>query len=129
RMQIRLPQALKAYGGKLTLDIHYHYSVPDGGFGGRTGYMPSINGPIYDSAQWYPRMAVYDDVRGWDTLPYLGNEFYLEYGDFDYFVTVTSDMVVAGSGQLQNAAQVLSSQERARLARARSSEQTVTIRS
>src|SRR6185312_6932456 len=68
RMQIRLPQALKAYGGKLTVDIRYHYRVPDGGFGGRTGYMPSSNGPIYDIAQWYPRMAVYDDVRGWDTL-------------------------------------------------------------
>ncbi|HEY7929574.1 MAG TPA: hypothetical protein VID71_06160, partial [Steroidobacteraceae bacterium] len=72
RMQIRLQVAMKAFGGKLIIDIHYHYTVPDGGFGGRTGYMPSTNGPIYDMAQWYPRMAVYDDVRGWDTLPYLG---------------------------------------------------------
>jgi hypothetical protein len=129
RMQIRLPQAIKAYGGKLTIDIRYHYTVPDGGFGGRTGYMPTSNGPIYAIAQWYPRMAVYDDVRGWDTLPYLGNEFYLEYGDFDYFVTVPRDMVVAGSGELQNPDEVLSSQQRARLAHARSSGQTVTIRS
>jgi len=129
RMQIRLPQPLAAYGGKLTVHIRYHYTVPDGGFGGRTGYMPSTNGPIYDIAQWYPRMAVYDDVRGWDTLPYLGNEFYLEYGNFDYYVTVPRDMVVAGSGELQNPQQVLSAQQRQRLARARTSEQTVTIRS
>ncbi|HTT03978.1 MAG TPA: M1 family metallopeptidase [Steroidobacteraceae bacterium] len=129
RMQIRLPEAMKAYGGKLTIDIRYHYTVPDGGFGGRNGYMPSTNGPIYDMAQWYPRMAVYDDVRGWDTLPYLGNEFYLEYGDFDYYVTVPRDMVVAGSGELQNPDEVLSSQQRSRLAHARSSEHTVTIRS
>ena len=40
--------------------------------------------PVYNLAQWYPRMAVYDDIRGWDTLPYLAKEFYLEYGDFDY---------------------------------------------
>ncbi len=48
-------------------------------------------GEIYDMAQWYPRMCVYDDLRGWDTLPYIGSEFYLEYGHFDYYVTVPSD--------------------------------------
>ena len=43
------------------------------------------DGTLYEIAQWYPRMAVYDDVRGWNTDPYLGQgEFYLEYGDFDY---------------------------------------------
>lgn len=129
RMQIRLPKALTPYGGRLTVDIRYHYTVPDGDFGGRTGYMPTSNGPIYDMAQWYPRMAVFDDVRGWDTLPYLGGEFYLEYGDFDYYVTVPADMVVAGSGELQNPQQVLSAQQRARLAHAMRSAQTVTIRS
>ncbi len=128
RMQIRLPRPLAGFGGKLVIDIRYHFTVPDGSFGGRTGYMSSTNGPIYDIAQWYPRMAVYDDVRGWDTLPYLGSEFYLEYGDFDYSVTVPRDMVVAGSGELQNPQDVLSVQQRARLARAGSSEQTVTIR-
>ncbi len=53
-------------------------------------------------AQWYPRMCVYDDLRGWDTLPYLGSEFYLEYGHFDYYVTVPSSFIVAGSGELVN---------------------------
>ena len=48
-------------------------------------------------------MAVYDDIRGWDPLPYLAQEFYLEYGDFDYSVTVPANWIVAGSGELVNA--------------------------
>jgi hypothetical protein len=51
-------------------------------------------------AQWYPHMAVYDDLRGWDTLPYIGSEFYLEYGNFDYFITAPSAMLIAGTGAL-----------------------------
>ncbi len=50
-------------------------------------------------------MAVYDDLRGW-TLPYLGQEFYLEYGTFDYAVTVPADMIVSGSGELVNPQEV-----------------------
>ena len=51
---------------------------------------------LYEIAQWYPRMAVYDDVRGWNTDPYLGQgEFYLEYGDFYYSATVPSGYVFA----------------------------------
>jgi hypothetical protein len=99
-----------------------------GEFGGRTAHATSRNGEIYDIAQWYPRMAVFDDLRGWDTLPYLGSEFYLEYGDFDYFVTVPWDMLVAASGELQNPQEVLTGLERARLEQARNSDQTVMIR-
>ncbi len=67
----------------------------------------SKQGEIYDMAQWYPRMCVYDDLRGWDTLPYIGSEFYLEYGNFDYYVTVPSNFIVAGSGELVNPKEVL----------------------
>jgi hypothetical protein len=126
RMQIRLTEPLKAHA-RLRLHITYHYTVP-GEFGGRTAWAPSQNGDIFDIAQWYPRMAVFDDLRGWDTLPYLGSEFYLEYGDFDYFVTVPSDMLVAGSGELVNASDVLTAQQRKRLDAARQSDQTVMIR-
>ena len=59
-------------------------------------------------------MAVYDDLRGWDTLPYIGQEFYLEYGDFDYYVTVPWDMIVAGSGELLNPEEVLTATSSAR---------------
>lgn len=127
RLQVELPSPIKGGGGRQRLHIRYHYTIP-GAFGGRTAWVPSANGDIFDIAQWYPRMAVYDDVRGWDPLPYLGNEFYLEYGDFDYAVTAPADMVVAGSGELTNAAEVLSPEERARLAQARASDSTVMIR-
>ena len=90
--------------------------------------MDNPNGPIYSVAQWYPRMAVYDDIRGWDPLPYLAQEFYLEYGDFDYSVTVPANWIVAGSGELVNEAEVLTPQQRARLAQARKSDKTVMIR-
>ncbi len=79
-------------------------------------------------AQWYPRMCVYDDLRGWDTLPYIGSEFYLEYGRFDYYVTVPSEMIVAGSGELVNPKDVLTKTEFERLTAAKQSDKTVTIR-
>ena len=85
--------------------IDYHYTVPKDPWGGRTGWMDSPHGPIYSIAQWYPRMAVYDDIRGWDPLPYLAQEFYLEYGDFDYSVTVPANWIVAGSGRARRTKQ------------------------
>ncbi len=127
RLQIRLPAPLGAHGGKLRLHIRYHYTIP-GEFGGRTSWVKTSRGEIYDIAQWYPRMAVYDDLRGWDTLPYLGNEFYLEYGHFDYFVTVPADMLVAGSGELKNPEEVLTKTALQRLQAARNSDRTITIR-
>jgi hypothetical protein len=128
RMQIRLPEALKPAGGTIRIHIRYHYTIP-GTFGGRTSWTTTKNGEIYDIAQWYPRMAVYDDLRGWDTLPYLAQEFYLEYGSFDYFITVPWDMLVAGSGALQNPDTVLTPIQRRRLESARTSDATVFIRS
>jgi hypothetical protein len=127
RAQIMLPAPL-AHGRTAVLRIAYHYTVPEDPWGGRTGWMNSPGGPIYSVAQWYPRMAVYDDIRGWDPLPYLAQEFYLEYGDFDYSVTVPANWIVVGSGALANAAEVLSAGQRARLAKARRSDKTVMIR-
>ena len=126
RMQVHLAEPLKS-GGRLKLRIAYHYVVP-GLFGGRTAWVDTKNGPIFDVAQWYPRMCVFDDVRGWDTLPYVAQEFYLEYGDFDYAVTVPADMLVMGTGELVNPQEVLTPPQRERLARARSSDATVLIR-
>ena len=128
RMQVRLPQLLKARDGKLRLHISYSYTVP-GEFGGRTDVNPTKNGDIFEIAQWYPRMCVYDDLRGWTTDPYLNNEFYLEYGDYDYSVTVPSDMIVVGSGELLNPQEVLTKTELQRLEQARHSDATVMIRS
>ncbi|MGF7077939.1 M1 family metallopeptidase [Mucilaginibacter sp. UYCu711] len=129
RMQIRLPGALAAKGGKITLSIKYHYTIP-GAFGGRTDYCDTKNGKIYEIAQWFPRMCVYDDTQGWDTLPFLGSgEFYCEYGDIDYNVTVPWDMIVAGSGELMNPAEVLTATQLARYNQAHNSDKTIMIRS
>jgi hypothetical protein len=127
RMQVRLASPLAPKGGQLKLHIAYHYTVP-GTWGGRTAVTPSRNGDIYEIAQWFPRMAVYDDLRGWDTAPYLGSEFYLEYGDIDYSVTVPWDYLVEGSGELLNPQDVLTNTERSRLAQAATSDKTIYIR-
>jgi hypothetical protein len=128
RLQIRLRWALISGGAKIGIRIRYHYTVP-GAFGSRTDYVSTRNGKIYEIAQWYPRMCVYDDREGWNTTPFLGSgEFYCEYGDFDYRITVPRDMIVAGSGELQNPREVLSEKEMERLAQAKGSDKTLTIR-
>jgi len=128
RMQIRLPKAMAGNGTHLKLYIKYQYTIP-AVFGGRTDYNQTKNGKIYEIAQWFPRMCVYDDSEGWDTLPFMGaGEFYLEYGDIDYEVTVPWDMIVAGSGELLNPTQVLTPTQISRLAAARNSDKTIMIR-
>jgi hypothetical protein len=127
RMQIRLPNDLSSKE-KIKIHINYHYSIP-GRFGGRNDFFSTKNGKIYEIAQWYPRMCVYDDLEGWSTLPFLGSgEFYCEYGDFDYTVTVPAGMIVAGSGELQNEKEVLSSTQIERLNAAKKSDKTLMIR-
>jgi hypothetical protein len=128
RMQIRLPRVITSNGGKISVLIKYHYNIP-GDFGGRTDYTDTKNGKIYEIAQWFPRMCVYDDSQGWDTLPFLGSgEFYCEYGDIDYNVTVPSDMIVAGSGELVNPAEVLTPIQLSRYTQAHNSDKTIMIR-
>src|SRR5699024_2966516 len=96
----------------------------------RMGRVRTKNGVIYTLAQWYPRMSVFDQTDGWGTLPYLGTgEFYLEYGTFDYKVTVPANMLVVGSGILQNPKSVLTKKEIKQREKARQSDQTVMIRS
>jgi hypothetical protein len=88
-MRIELEAPLAARGGTLVIGLQYSFTVPDHG-SDRMGR----DSTLYQIAQWYPRMAVYDDVRGWNTDPYLGQgEFYLEYGDIDYAVTVPAGYV------------------------------------
>ena len=119
RMQIRLPEELKGNGGNIQVKIDYSFSVPEYGTD-RMGRLHTNNGWIYEIAQWYPRMAVYDDVYGWNVLPYLGaGEFYLEYGNIDYTITAPSDLVIAGSGELLNPAEVLTAAQLSRLAKAK----------
>ena len=128
RMQVFLPEALKAKGGSVKIKIDFSYISPKEG-SDRTGVLDTKNGKIFTIAQWYPRMCVYDDVRGWNTNPYLGaSEFYLEYGDFDVNITVPANHIVVSSGELVNPTAVYSAAEQTRLAQAKSSDKTVLIR-
>jgi hypothetical protein len=127
RMQVRLPFPVKPNGDQISVKVDYSFFIPEHG-ADRMGRLNTKNGTIYQLAQWYPRMCVYDDVEGWNTLPYMGEgEFYCEYGDYDYSITVPSDMIVAGSGDLQNPQQVLTATQIARLAKAGKSDSTVNI--
>src|SRR5436309_10221444 len=90
--------------------------------------MRRIGNRLYEIGQWYPRMAVYDDVHGWNPLPYVGaGECYLEYGDDDVTLTLPAGFVVAATGTVLNPAAVWTPTQRARLARARASTDGVQI--
>jgi hypothetical protein len=121
-MRIDLPRPL-ATGRAVDIDIVWRFLVPPYG-AGRMGR----DGPLYEIAQWYPRLAVYDDLRGWNHEPYIGaGEFYLEYGSFDVSLTVPPNYVVLATGTLQNPAAVLTPTQQRRLAMARSSTQPVAV--
>ncbi len=125
-MKVDLARPL-APRGRQVLDIGW--SFPFGPNSNRMGIELIDSSYVYEVAQWYPRLAVYDDVRGWNIEQYLGQgEFYLEYGSFDVQLTVPANMLVAATGTLQNPAQVLTATQRARLTQARRSDSTVIIR-
>lgn len=127
RMQLRLPKAVAPKGGEVTVKVKYSFMIPRYG-ADRMGRLYTKNGVVYELAQWYPRMCVYDDIKGWNTLPYMGlGEFYCEFGDFDYYITAPADMVLAGSGTLQNPEEVLTRAQLQRLKKAKSSDSTVSI--
>ncbi|HSE28643.1 MAG TPA: M1 family metallopeptidase [Gemmatimonadales bacterium] len=110
-------------GGTATLDLAWRFKVPPYG-AARMGH----DGTLYEIAQWYPRLAVYDDVKGWNHEPYTGaGEFYLEYGRFDVALTLPASYVVAATGVLQNPGEVLTAAQRERLARARTSDAAIGI--
>ncbi len=127
RMQLRLNTPILPKGDKISVKVNFSFLIPANG-AGRFGRLYTKNGVVYQIGQWYPRMCVYDDVEGWNTLPYMGlGEFYCDYGNYDYYITAPSEMIIYGSGDLQNAAQVLTAEEIKRLAEAAKSDKTVTI--
>jgi len=129
RMQVFLPQELKSKGGKVKIKVDFSFISPNEG-SDRMGVLETKYGKIFSVAQWYPRMCVYDDIRGWNTNPYLGSsEFYLEYGDFDVSISVPSNHFVVCSGELINASEVLSAEQQKRYKNASQSDETIIIRS
>jgi hypothetical protein len=128
RMQIRLDGSpLKAKGAKLSIDIQYGFDIPEYG-ADRMGRKKFEKGWVYTIAQWFPRMCVFDDIKGWNVEPYLGaGEFFLEYGNTEYKITAPSKVVLVGSGELQNPKEVWTAEQLKRWEQARNSDKTVTI--
>ncbi len=127
RMRIDLEMPLPAQGGQVQLEIDFSFIVPEYG-ADRMGRLRVAQGTVYEIAQWYPRLYVFDDVNGWNVAPYLGQgEFYLEYGNFDVEITVPRNFIVVATGELLNPAEVLTEEQQARLAQARRSAETVYI--
>ncbi|HEX6748956.1 MAG TPA: M1 family metallopeptidase [Longimicrobium sp.] len=124
--RLDLPRRL-APGDSAVLEIDWHQKVPPAPTF-RTAWEDALGARAFVVGQWYPQVAVYDDLRGWDATPYLGDgEFYLEYGDFDVDLTLPAGWIVGATGTLANAAEVLSPQTRERLARAAASDSVVHV--
>lgn len=129
RMQVWMNEPIKSNGGKAKIKISFEFEVPEYGTD-RMGRLKTKNGIIYEVAQWFPRMCVYDDVQGWNTLPYLGaGEFYLEYGDVEYSITAPSNLIIVGSGELLNPLECLTTKQMNLLNESRNSDKIITIRS
>jgi len=127
RMQVWFAEPVPAKGGKATISMNFSFKVPQEGMD-RMGRLKVEDGWIYAFAQWYPKVAVFDDIEGWNVEPYLGaGEFYLEYGNFDYKVTVPYDHIVVGSGKLMNPKEVLSKELQSRYDQAMQSDETVYL--
>lgn len=125
--RIDLDRPLEAFGGEVEIEIEFEVPVPPSG---RQGIFESVDGKVYELAHWFPNVAVYDDVFGWNTLPHLGpGEFYTDFGDYRVRLTVPRDHIVAATGTLANPHEVLTLEQRDRLDRAWLSKETVLIRS
>jgi hypothetical protein len=125
-MRVELPEPVEP-GGVVELEIDWSFRIPDFGRGAKEEV---ADGWIYEIAQWFPRMSVYDDVNGWQTEQFLGRgEFYLNFGSYDVELTVPWDHILDATGVLQNPEEVLTPEQIARLERAYTSEEPVFIRS
>jgi hypothetical protein len=117
-----------AAGASATLEMAWHTKLP-GGDGGRGHRMTQRWGDtLFQPTQWFPRVAKYDDLRGWDTNVYLGPaEFYNNFGRFDVRIDVPAGWIVSGTGVLQNPEEVLTPTARQRLTKVLDSDATVTV--
>jgi hypothetical protein len=129
-MRVDLPQPLVS-GEQVGFKVRWEYKIPDatvirarGGF----EHFEKDGNNVYEIAQWFPRLCAYSDAAGWQHKEFLGKgEFALEFGDYVVRLTVPSDHIVASTGELQNPADVLSSDQRSRLKKARSADEPVFI--
>jgi hypothetical protein len=123
---IKLPAPIPAKG-TATIEAEWHFRVPQS-LGVRGLRMGAWGDSLYQVGQWYPRVAVFDDLRGWDTDPYLGpSEFYNNYGHFDVKLDMPAGWLVGSTGVLQNPEQVLTASAREKLSHVLQSDSTINI--
>ena len=124
-MRINLDKPLKSKESfEFTIDWWYNINNRLE-IGGRSGYeyFEKDGNYLYTIAQFFPRMCVYNDTEGWQNKQFLGSgEFTLQFGDYDVKITVPSDHVVAATGELVNANEILTPEQLERLEKARESE-------
>jgi hypothetical protein len=129
-MRVDLKSPL-APGQSLAFSIDFNFNINDQRkLGGRCGYeyFPKDGNYLYELAQWFPRMAAYNDVSGWQHKQYLGaGEFTLEFGNYTVRITAPDDHIVASTGVLQNPQEVLSKTQRDRLEQAKTAANPVLI--
>jgi hypothetical protein len=121
-MRVDLPTPLKK-GQKFSFKLKWWYNINDRKkVGGRSGYeyFPAEDNYLYTIAQFFPRMAVYADYQGWQHKQFIGQgEFTLPFGDYQVSITVPADHIIGATGELQNAANVLTAEQRNRYEKAR----------
>ena len=111
-----------------SIAIEWNHKLPGGDGGSGHRMTQRWADTLYQPTQWFPRVAVYDDMRGWDSELYLGpSEFYNDFGRFDVKITVPGGWIVSGTGVLQNPAEVLTAKARAQLAKVTASDEVTTI--
>ncbi|QXP64833.1 M1 family metallopeptidase [Polaribacter sp. HaHaR_3_91] len=120
-MRINLPKPL-ASGDTFKFSIKWNYKINDiNKDGGRSGLETFPDGNNnYTIAQFFPRLAVYNNVEGWQNMQFWGrSEFALEFGDYEVNITVPADHIVDATGDLQNEKNVLTKTQRNRWEKAR----------
>jgi hypothetical protein len=125
--RIALVEPVRA-GTQATLEVEWHTRLPGGATGQGHRMTQRWADSLFQPTQWFPRLAKYDDLRGWDTQVYLGPaEFYNNFGSFDVRLDVPGGWIVSGTGELQNPEEVLTPRARAQLDRVLDSDATITI--
>ncbi len=129
-MRVDLPEALKP-GESVTFGMTWWYNINDRmQIGGRSGYeyFEEDDNYLYTIAQFFPRMAVYNEVEGWQNKQFLGRgEFALAFGDYEVSITVPADHIVGSTGVLQNPEEVLTAEQRQRYKEAETASEPVMI--
>ena len=123
--RVELPEPIEP-GESFEFEVAFGFNMPP--HLRRMGAETVEQGTIFEYAQWFPSVTKYDDVNGWNTLPYIGNgEFYTDFGDFEINITVPREYIVDGTGTLQNPEEVFTAEQLSRIEAARGSEETLLI--